>query len=86
MACQVGYICRVSETKLAKRIKTFNTAEFLGSFMKPDPKLQQIIKKDYGKFFIVKVQDLIKISKLPIPPTRATTHTIIYLTLAVRLP
>jgi AraC family transcriptional regulator, transcriptional activator of pobA len=48
--------------------------------MNPDPKLYQIIKQDYGRFFIVNVQDLIKLSKFPVPPTRASTHTIIFLT------
>lgn len=48
--------------------------------MEPDPQMEQIIKQDYGQFFMVKVQDMIKLSKLPVPPTRATTHTIIYLT------
>lgn len=68
---------------MAKKIKTFSTQEFLGEFMQPDPRLQQIIRQDYGKFFIVPVQDLIKVSKVPIPPTRATTHTLIYLTSGV---
>jgi AraC family transcriptional regulator, transcriptional activator of pobA len=51
--------------------------------MNPDPKLYQIIKQDYGRFFIVNVQDLIKLSKFPVPPTRASTHTIIFLTSGV---
>jgi AraC family transcriptional regulator, transcriptional activator of pobA len=51
--------------------------------MKPDQRLQKIIKQDYGRFFIVNVQDLIKLSKLPVPPTRASTHTIIFLTSGV---
>ncbi len=65
---------------MKKNIKTFNTQEFLAQYMKPDPKLQEIIKQDYGRFFIVNVQDLIKLSKLPVPPTRASTHTLIFLT------
>jgi len=48
--------------------------------MRPDPKLKKIIKDDYGKFFIVKVQDLIKLSRLPVPPTKAVTHTLIFIT------
>ena len=51
--------------------------------MQPDPKLNEIIKQDYGKFFMVEVQDMIKISKLPVPPTRASTHTLIFLTSGV---
>jgi AraC family transcriptional regulator, transcriptional activator of pobA len=65
---------------LSKKIKTFNPNEFLDEYMNPDPKLYTIIKQDYGRFFIVNVQDLIKLSKLPVPPTRASTHTIIFLT------
>lgn len=45
--------------------------------------LHKIIQNDYGKFFIVPIQDLIKVSKLPVPPTRATTHTLIFLTSGV---
>jgi AraC family transcriptional regulator, transcriptional activator of pobA len=63
-----------------KKILTFNTEEFLERFMQPDLKFQNIIKKDYGRFFIVRVQDMIKVSKLPVPPTRALSHTLIYLT------
>lgn len=63
-----------------KKIKTFNTNEFLDAYMKPDPTFYKIIKQDYGRFFILNVQDLIKLSKLPVPPTRASTHTIIFLT------
>ena len=63
-----------------EKIDVLNTNQFLNKFMKPGPKLKKIIKGDAGQFFIVRVQDMIKISKLPVPPTRATTHTIIYLT------
>lgn len=63
-----------------KKIQTFSTKQFLDNFTRPDPKLKEIIRQDYGRFFIVPVQDLIKVSKVPIPPTRATTHTLIYLT------
>lgn len=52
----------------------------MDEFMKPDPKLKEMIKPDFGRFFIVRVQDLIKISKLPVPPTRSKQHTLMYLT------
>lgn len=61
-------------------IKTFNQNEFLSKFMGPAPKLRKMIKDDQGRFFMVPVQDMIKISQVPVPPTRATTHTLIYLT------
>ncbi len=48
--------------------------------MKPEQKLDTLLKADFGKFFIVKVEDMIRLIKLPVPPIRATTHTFIYLT------
>lgn len=65
---------------MLKNIRTFNTNEFLDEYFDPYAKLTTGIKTDYGKFFMAPVQDLIKLSKLPIPPTRAHTHTIIFLT------
>lgn len=41
---------------------------------------ENLLKSDFGKFFIVKVEDMFRLIKLPVPPTRATTHTIIFLT------
>ena len=64
-------------------IKTFSSKAFLDEYMQPDPKIQRVVKDDTGKFFIFRVQDMIKFSKLPVPPTRADTHTIIFLTSGV---
>ncbi|MVM32117.1 helix-turn-helix domain-containing protein [Spirosoma sp. HMF4905] len=48
--------------------------------MQPEQKLDTILKSDFGKFFIVEVEKLIRLIKLPVPPIRSTTHTLIYLT------
>ena len=48
--------------------------------MKPEPVLDHILKPDFQKFFIVKVEDMFQTMKLPVPPTRATIHNIIYIT------
>lgn len=61
-------------------IKTYNTASFRERFMQPERQLNALLKSDFGKFFIVPVEDLLRLMKLPIPPVRATTHTLIYLT------
>lgn len=42
--------------------------------------MNEIIKGDYANFFIVPVEEMIKLSKLPVPPNRATTHLMIFLT------
>ena len=67
--------------KLAKnRIKTHNTEAFREEYIKPEIDHNQMLKADFGKFFLVKVEDLIRLIKLPVPPSRATTHSFIYLT------
>ncbi len=48
--------------------------------MKPEQKLSALLKPDFGTFFIVRVEEMIRLIKLPVPPTRSTTHTLIYLT------
>ena len=68
---------------MTKKIKTLNTSEFLDTYMQPGPTLKQVVKKETGSFFIINVQDLIRLSKLPVPPTRSTAHTLIYLTSGV---
>ena len=62
------------------KIKTYSTEKFRDKFIRSEHKLDTLLKSDFGKFFIVKVEDMIRLIKLPVPPTRATTHTFIYLT------
>jgi AraC family transcriptional regulator, transcriptional activator of pobA len=61
-------------------IITHNTEAFRNKYMKSEEELKHLLKVDFGKFFVVKVEDLIRNIKLPVPPSRATTHTLIYLT------
>lgn len=61
-------------------IKTHDTASFRHKYMMPGQAVDDLLKVDFGKFFIVKVEDMIRQIKLPVPPNRATTHTLIYLT------
>ncbi len=65
---------------IRNKISTFKTSEFLNRFMEPDPALEKLIWQNSDRFFIFRVQDMIKLSKLPVPPTRAETHLLIYLT------
>ena len=48
--------------------------------MKSGQTVDELLKAGFGKFFIAKVEDMIRQIKLPVPPNRATTHTFIYLT------
>lgn len=46
----------------------------------PEDSSDSMLKPDFGKFFIVKVEEMISLMKLPVPPSRATGHSIIHLT------
>jgi AraC family transcriptional activator of pobA len=61
-------------------IRTYDVASFRDRFMQTGQPLNSLLKIDFGKFFVVKVEELFRLMKLPVPPTRATTHTLIYLT------
>jgi AraC family transcriptional regulator, transcriptional activator of pobA len=63
-----------------KNIKTHSTETFRANYITPEKHLDDLLKADFGKFFIVKVEDMIRLIKLPVPPTKATTHSLIYLT------
>jgi AraC family transcriptional regulator, transcriptional activator of pobA len=63
-----------------KEIKTHSTETFRSKYISPEKQLDELLKTDFGKFFIVKVEDMIRLIKLPVPPTKATTHSLIYLT------
>jgi AraC family transcriptional regulator, transcriptional activator of pobA len=62
------------------KIKTYSTETFRSQYIAPEKPLHNIFKPDFGKFFIVKVEELLQLMKLPVPPTKATTHSLIYLT------
>jgi AraC family transcriptional activator of pobA len=62
------------------QIKTYNSESYRSSFIKIGEELDTILKTDFGKFFIVRVEELIRLMKLPVPPARTNTHTFIYLT------
>lgn len=62
------------------KIKTYDTKSFRERIIEPEEKANKLLKTDFNKFFIVKVEDLIRLIKLPVPPTRAATHTLIFLT------
>ena len=62
------------------KIKTYSVESFRESYIQPEPQIDTLLKLDFGKFFIVKVDELIRLIKLPVPPIRSTNHTLIYLT------
>lgn len=63
-----------------RQIKTFNAESYRRNFIQSGAHLDAILKTAHNKFFIVRVEDLIRLMKLPVPPARTNTHTFIYLT------
>ena len=61
-------------------IKTYDGVAFREKFIRKKPELDEILRPDYARFFVVKVEDMIRLMRLPVPPTRSLGNTIIYLT------
>jgi len=66
---------------LAKHtITTYSPERFRQNYITPAKELDGLLKPDFTKFFLVKVEALLRLMKLPVPPVRTTNHTLIYLT------
>jgi len=61
-------------------IKNHNGESYRESHIQDKPKVDRLLKAGFDKFFIVRVEDLIRLMKLPVPPARVQNHTLIYLT------
>ncbi len=67
-------------SKQPAAINTYDTEKFRARYMKHGAKLDSMLKAGIAEFFIVQVQDLIRLIKLPVPPVRSVGYTFIYLT------
>ena len=65
---------------MANTIKTYNNESFRNNYVHPEPKVDVLLKTDFGRFFIAQVEEVIPLMKLPVPPVRSTNHTLVYLT------
>ncbi len=68
---------------MKSKVKSLNPDQFLEEFMVSGSKRDEIFKPDFGRFYIARMEDLRKISKPPVPPVRAETHTVLFLTKGV---
>ncbi len=62
-----------------KKIPLHDVRSFTSRFM-PSGELDSMLREGFGKFFIVKVENMYRLVKGPVPPSRSTTHSCIYLT------
>ncbi|WP_341225574.1 helix-turn-helix domain-containing protein [uncultured Arcticibacterium sp.] len=68
---------------MKSKIETLKPNEFLESFMSFGSKRNDIFRQGYEDFYIARLQDLTEISKPPVPPVKAKTHSLIFLTSGV---
>ena len=61
---------------MSNPIKTYRTEAFREVYIEPE----QLLKPGFEQFFIVRVEDMIRRMKLPVPPTRTDASTLIFLT------
>ena len=71
---------KITSAMLRKDIETFDTTGFLDRYTLPDPAFRAMLKEFYGTFFIVPVQQMLLASRLPIPPVRSSSHSMIFIT------
>lgn len=61
-------------------VKTSSTESLKESHIEPGQRPDSLLAPEYGKFFIVEVEDMIKMMNIPLSPVKAHAHTILYLT------
>jgi AraC family transcriptional activator of pobA len=65
--------------RLGSKIKLYDTRTFTDKFM-PSDELRSLFRGDYNNFLIVPVEAMYRHVAHAVPPSKATTHTLIYLT------
>ena len=61
-------------------ILTYTGESFRKKFIQPDAKMDSLLKAEFGKFFIVRLETMSSLMKIPVPPTHSTNHTLVFLT------
>jgi len=64
----------------AESISVHDPSSFTDTYMQPRQELEALLQHDFNRFFIVPLQDMYRLVHRPVPASRATTHTCIYLT------
>lgn len=62
-----------------RKIRLYDTREFTGKFM-PSEDLKAFMRGDFGKFFIMRVEDMYQFVKRAVPASRSTINSCLYLT------
>ncbi len=60
-------------------IQTVSGATFRDSYVQAGSRTDTLLRNDV-RFFVVRVEEMSRLMRLPVPPTRLTNHTLMYLT------
>lgn len=63
-----------------KGIKVYGPDSFTARFMQPRKELDSILRPDFDKFFIVKVEDMYRLVTQSVPASRSTNHSCLFIT------
>lgn len=61
-------------------IQTYDAEDYTHRFIESGEPFEQHIRPDFARFFVARIEDMIRLMKLPVPPARITNHTLLYLT------
>lgn len=65
---------------MTTNIQTYTVESFRTNYIQPDATVDSLLKTEFGTFFIVRLEAMSRLMKLPVPPTRNTNHTLVFLT------
>jgi AraC-like DNA-binding protein len=61
-------------------IATHDTAAFHQAYVRPEPALQELLRPGFEQFFVVRLEEMYRLMRLPVPPTRTNSHLLVMLT------
>lgn len=63
-----------------KGIAVYHPGSFTARFMQPRKELDNILKPDFDKFFIVRVEEMYRLVTQAVPASRSTNHSCLFIT------
>ncbi|QDK82364.1 helix-turn-helix transcriptional regulator [Spirosoma sp. KCTC 42546] len=64
---------------MAESIKTYTNESFRHQYIRAEALVDNLLKTNFGHFFVTRIEDAIPTMKLPVPPVRSTNHSLVYL-------
>ena len=61
-------------------IRTHSGEAFRNSYIQREARADDLLKANFGQFFIIPLEEMTRLMKLPVPPNRVSNHTLIFLT------